>query len=194
LSGIKGHGVVLGGAMPNPTAQLADSLIAYSDSDYASCPDTRRSIGGFVTMLGRSPISWLSKKHHTVVLSTTEAEYIALCHCMQEVIFLETLLGELGFRTTRATTIYEDSQSCIKLANNPELHGRSKHIDIRYHFVQEKVERQQFTIVYCNTKYMVADIFTKALPKPQFLLLRRELGVQTVNQPTKQKTEMSDSM
>jgi hypothetical protein len=117
-------------------------------------------------MLGSSPVLWLSRKHHTEVLSTTEAEYIVLCHCMQEVIFLKTLLGELGFKTTKATTIHEDNQSCINLANNPELHGRSKPIDIRYRFVQEKVERHQFDIVYCNTKDMVADIFRKALPKP----------------------------
>ncbi|POM67052.1 Hypothetical protein PHPALM_17013 [Phytophthora palmivora] len=85
-----------------------------------------------------TPISWLSRKHHTVVLSTTEAEYIALCHCMQEMIFLKLLLKELGFATTQPNLIHEDNQSCIKICYNPKPHGRSKHIHVRYCFVQEK--------------------------------------------------------
>ncbi|GMF42168.1 unnamed protein product [Phytophthora fragariaefolia] len=184
LSGTKDYGLRLGGSLDVTSDNLADSLVAYSDSDYANCPDTRRSVGGYVTMLASSPISWLSRKHHTVVLSTTEAEYIALCHCMQEVIFLKLLLKELGFTTTRGTTVYEDNQSCIKICNNPELHGRSKHIDIRYHFVQEKVERHEFTVAYCNTKDMVADIFTKALDKHQFRELRAKLRMQSSEAPS----------
>lgn len=86
-------------------ANLADTLTAYSDSDYVSCPDTRRSIGRYVTMLGYSPNLWLSRKHHTVVLPTIEAEYIALCHCMQETIFLKTLTSELGYKTTLAPSL-----------------------------------------------------------------------------------------
>ena len=103
-------------------------------------------------MLGSSPISWLSRKHHTVVLSTTEAEYIALCHCMQEMICLRILLLEMSFATSKPVVIQEDNQSCIKLSNNPELLGRSKPIDIRYHFVQEKVERNEFTMVFATQK------------------------------------------
>ncbi|POM61105.1 Integrase catalytic core protein, partial [Phytophthora palmivora] len=95
LSGTKEYGLLLGGSSDITSENLADQLVAYSDSDYANCPDTRRSVGGYVTMLASSPISWLSRKHHTVVLSTTEAEYIALCHCMQEMIFLKILLKEL---------------------------------------------------------------------------------------------------
>jgi hypothetical protein len=158
--------------------ELADCLNAYTDSDYSNCPDRRRSVGGYITFVGNSPISWLSRKHHTVVLSTTEAEYIALCHCMQEMMFLKSLMDELGFKTSKPIKIYEDNQSCIKLSNNPELHGRSKHIDIRYHFVQEKVQRNVFKIVYCKTQEMRADIFTKALSKIQFRALRATLGLQ----------------
>jgi len=177
LHGTADYGIVLGGTSAIPSTTLADHLTAYSDSENANCQDTRRSVGGYITLLGQGPISWLSRKHHTVVLSTTEAEYVALCHCMQEMIFLKLLLGELGFSTTQPLTIHEDNQSCIKISNNPELHGRSKHIDIRYHFVQEKVERQEFVITYCPTKAMVADIFTKALDKQQFRSLRDMIGM-----------------
>lgn len=177
LHGTQAIGLVLGGRTSTPEHLLANSLTSYTDSDYAACTDTRRCVGGYITMLGKSPISWLSRKHHTVVLSTTEAEYIALCHGMQEMLFLKYLLGELGFATSTALTIHEDNQSCIKLANNPELHGRSKHIDIRYHFVQEKVERKEFVIEYCETKAMSADIFTKGLAKQQFRALRLSIGL-----------------
>ncbi|POM69553.1 LOW QUALITY PROTEIN: Retrovirus-related pol Polyprotein [Phytophthora palmivora] len=162
------NAVARGLKYPAGTKDYDICLGAYSDSDYANCPDTRRSVEGYVTMLSNRPISWLSRKHHTVVLSTTEAEYIALCHCMQEMIFLKLLLKELGFATTQPNLIHEDNQSCIKICYNPELHGRSKHIHVRYWFVQEKVERAEFSVAYCDTKYMVADFVTKALDKHQF--------------------------
>ncbi|POM80428.1 Integrase catalytic core protein [Phytophthora palmivora] len=181
LAGTKDYGICLGGSQEVSPENLADRLTAYSDSDYANCPDTRRSVGGYVTMLSNSPISWLSRKHHTVVLSTTETEYIALCHCMQEMIFLKLLLKELGFATTQPNLIHEDNQSCIKICYNPELQGRSKHIHVRYCFVQEKVERHEFSVAYCNTKYMVADIFTKALDKHQFRELRAKLRMKSLD-------------
>ncbi|GMF20471.1 unnamed protein product [Phytophthora fragariaefolia] len=184
LSGTKDYGLLLGGSLDIASENLAESLVAYSDSDHANCPDTRRSVGGYVTMLASSPISWLSRQHHISVLSTTEAEYIALCHCIQEVTFLKMPLKELGFTMTRGTTVYEDNQSCIKICNNSESHGRSKHIDIRYHFVQEKVEQHEFTAAYCNTTYMVADIFTKALDKHQFRELRAKLRWQSSEAPS----------
>lgn len=166
LNGTRNLGITLGGKQNLEQYKSKHYLTAYSDADYANCPETRRSVGGYIAYMCGSPISWQSRKHHTVVLSTTEAEYIALCHCMQEVIFLKLLLVELKHESSHAITLFEDNQSCIKLSYNPELHGRSKHIDIRYHFVQEKVERKEFEIMYCNTKEMVADIFSKALSKP----------------------------
>jgi hypothetical protein len=94
---------------------------------------------------------------------------------VQEIIFLKHILSEVGLKSVQPLLIHEDNQSCIKVANNPELHGRSKHIDIRYHFVQEKVERREIALAYCNTNDMYADIFTKALAKPQFDFLREKL-------------------
>ncbi|OWY91100.1 Gag-pol Polyprotein [Phytophthora megakarya] len=78
--------------------------------------------------------------------------YIAVCRCMQKLVFLKLLLKEFGFATSQANTIYEDNQSRIKISYNPELHGRSKHIQVRYCFVQEKVERHEFNVTYSTTK------------------------------------------
>ncbi|GMF30860.1 unnamed protein product [Phytophthora fragariaefolia] len=147
LLGTKDYGLLLGGSLDVTSDNLADSPVAYSDSDYANCLDTRRSVGGYVTMLASSPISWLSRKHQTVVLPSTEAE------------------------TTKAA---------LKSA----IHGRSKLIDIRYHFEQEKVERHEFTVAYCNTKDRVADIFTKTLDKHQFRELRAKLRMQSAEAPS----------
>ncbi|POM81712.1 LOW QUALITY PROTEIN: Polyprotein [Phytophthora palmivora] len=134
---------------------LTDNLTAFSDSDYANCPETRRSPAAQSRALA----------YHTVILSTTEAEYIVLCHWMQEMIFLKLLPHELGFATTQASVTHDDNQSCTKIWYNPEVHGRSKHIRVRYCFVQEKIERHEFIVTYCNTITMVAEIFTKALDK-----------------------------
>lgn len=177
LNGTKDFGITLGGEENLELLQSDEYLMAYTDSDYAACQDTRRCIGGYITMFCNSPISWVSRRHHTVVLSTTEAEYIALCYCMQELIYIKLLLRELGYQSSKPTLIMEDNQSCIKICNNPELHGRSKHIDIKYFFVQEKVARKEFTISYCNTNAMCADIFTKPLAKPLFEKMRELLRV-----------------
>ena len=98
----------------------------YADSDYANCIDTRRCVSGYITYFRNSPISWISKKMPSVVLSTTEAEYMALCLLAQECLFLRHFLTELGIKFTKPITLYEDNQSTIKLVKNPELHGRSK--------------------------------------------------------------------
>ena len=179
LNGTRSYGLHLGGKENLHLLDRKQLLSGFTDADYANCIDTRRSVGGYLTLFCNSPISWMSRKDHTVVLSTTEAEYIALCHCVQEMLFLHLLVGEIGLVQTSPMQIHEDNQSCIKIASNPELHGRSKHIDIRYHFVQEKVERKEIIIDYCNTKEMIADIFTKALNKDQFCSLRERLRVKS---------------
>ena len=113
----------------------------------------------------------------SVVLSTTEAEYMALCLLAQECLFLRHFLTELGITFTKPITLYEDNQSTIKLVKNPELHGWSKHIHIREMFLQEAAQQLIFIIHYCATADQLADIFTKALPVPAFENLRRSLGL-----------------
>jgi len=115
-----------------------------------------------------------------VALSSTEAEYIALCLASQEAIWLRKLLENIGFKQSDATTLYEDNQGTIALAKNPKSHSRTKHIDIKYHYVREAVEEKNIKLVYCSTEGMIADILTKGLPKPKFEQLRFSLGVKCV--------------
>lgn len=126
LKGTHNHGILLGGQDGVEQLHVGEYLLAYTDSDYAQCKDTRRCIGGYVTMLYSSPIIWVSRKHHTTALSTTEAEYITLCYCMQELIFLRLLLNEMDFENNKSTLMYEDNQNSIKICNNTQLKSRAK--------------------------------------------------------------------
>ena len=179
LQGTIHFGIRLGGNF-----DTTDQLKAYADSDYANCVDTRRCVSGYITYFRNSPISWISKKMQSVVLSTTEAEYMALCLLAQECLFLRHLLTELGVKFTKPITLYEDNQSTIKLVNNPELHGRSKHIHVREMFINEHVQQQTFTITHCATANQLADIFTKALPVPAFETLRNRVGLCVLSELT----------
>uniref|UniRef100_A0AAV1UU28 Polyprotein n=1 Tax=Peronospora matthiolae TaxID=2874970 RepID=A0AAV1UU28_9STRA len=117
-----------------------DKLHGYSDADWAGDVEARRSTSGYTFILNNGYVSWRSKKQSTVALSSTEAEYMALTEAAQEAIWLKALLCELDeMRSDEAVKIYEDNQGSIALAKNPEFHKRTKHIDIRYHFVREKV-------------------------------------------------------
>ena len=154
------------------------SVCGYSDADWAGDVQSRRSTSGYAFMMNSGCISWRSKKQRTVALSSTEAEYMALSEATQEAVWLKVFLCELGeMAGDEAIKIYEDNQGSIALAKNPEFHKRTKHIDIRYHFVREKVEDGQVVLEYCPTQDMLADLMTKAIPAVQFDILRTKLGV-----------------
>jgi hypothetical protein len=152
-------------------------LIGWTDSDWAQDPDSRRSVGGFVFDVAGGSVSWSSKKQPTVALSTVEAEYMAASNATKEAIWLRTLLDDLGFTQVQATTIHADNQGCIALSRNPVSHSRAKHIDIRHHFIRERVANKEIDLQFCSTKDMLADIFTKALPREAFEKFRAALGV-----------------
>ena len=152
-------------------------LVGYSDADWAGCKDSRKSTSGYVFMIGGNVISWTSKKQPVVALSTTEAEYIALCSATQEAIWLRRLLQSIGQAQNNPTTIYEDNQGEISMSKNSRHHSRTKHIDIKYHFVRETTLKNITHIVHCTTDEMVADTFTKGLPKPAFQKHRRSLNI-----------------
>ena len=158
------------------TAATADpattiKISGYSDANWGNDINTRRSTSGYIFYIAGGVVSWSSKRQATVALSSTEAEYMALTHATKETVWLRALLGELGFHQGDPSTIFEDNQSCIALARNPVHHARTKHIDIRHHYIREKLESGEVTLRYVNTKEMVADAFTKPLPKPQFEFL-----------------------
>lgn len=150
-------------------------LIGYSDSDYAGDVTTRKSTSGIVFTLAGGAISWASKRQSVVAMSTTEAEYIAASDATKEAIWLRRLLNDIGFGQKGSTILNVDNQGAIKLIHNPELHKRTKHIDVRYHFIREKVNGGEIKINYLKSEEQLADLFTKALPKQTFLKLRSNL-------------------
>ena len=123
------------------------------DADWASDVDDRRSTTGFAFMLQKegAAISWNTKKQPTAAISSSEAEYQAMAAAVQEVLYLRSLLEEMGVTPEGATTIQEDNQSCIKMCKNPVMQKRTKHIDVKHHFVRERVEDGTVELQYCPT-------------------------------------------
>ncbi len=115
-------------------------FIGYSDADWAGDLDDCRSTSGYLFKLSRAAVSWRSKKQSCVTLSTAEAEYMALACATQEAVWMQCLQNDLNEASVKSTLIYEDNQSTICTAKNPQYHGRAKHIDIKFHYIREQVE------------------------------------------------------
>ena len=128
-------------------------------------------------ILAGGAVSWLSKKQAVVALSTSEAEYIALSLAVQEALWFRKLFTDLQM-AEKPITIMEDNQGAIALTQNPIAHSRTKHIDIRFHFIREAREKSTIDIVYCPTSEMIADLFTKPTPCGRFEKLRGLLGME----------------
>jgi hypothetical protein len=142
--------------------QLVD-VCTYADADWANGKADRRSITGWVSKLNGDTISWASKKQRTVALSTCEAELYAEAAAIQEVLWLRGVLKELGLSTHTGSVVHGDNQSAIAVSKNGIKGERTKHVDIKYHFVTETVERGDVVLKWIPTSEMQADIFTKAL-------------------------------
>jgi hypothetical protein len=153
-------------------------LIGYSDSDWAGNLDDRKSTTGYAFNIGSRVVSWSSKKHPTISLSSTEEKYKALCTTTCEVVWLRRLLQDVGEERKEPTMMRCDNQSSINIAKNPIFHARTRHVEAQYHFVKEKLQSNEITLMYCNTSENVADIFTKPLGKIKFELFREMLGVE----------------
>lgn len=153
-----------------------DGFCGYADADWGSQPH-RKSYSGYAFLAGCGAITWSTKKQSIVALSSTESEYITLTHASRELIWLRNLWAELTAEQPKEPTVlHDDNQGAIALTRTGAYHARTKHIDIRYHFIRDVVARGDAKIKYCPTEDMVADIFTKALPRQQFEKLRKLLG------------------
>ncbi|CAI0414884.1 unnamed protein product [Linum tenue] len=158
-------------------------LVGYTDSDYAGDLNDRKSTSGYVFFLAGGAVSWASKKQPVVTLSTTEAEFVAAAGCAAQCVWSRRILDQMGWKKSvnQPTRIFCDNNSAIKLSKNPVLHGRSKHIDVRFHFLRDLVKDEAVELVYCGTGEQVADIMTKVVKGETFEYLRDQLGVKKLS-------------
>ncbi|EJF55486.1 hypothetical protein DICSQDRAFT_25697, partial [Dichomitus squalens LYAD-421 SS1] len=138
-------------------------LEGYTDADWGSNPDDRRSISGYTFLVGNAVVAWSSKKQTTVALSSTEAEYMAVSYAARHTIWMRALLAELTFAPTEATKLNVDNKSAMELSKDNVLHARTKHIDIRHHFIRKCITGEAIRLEYCPTDINSVDLFTKAL-------------------------------
>ena len=145
----------------------SQECIGYSNADWAGDLDNQRSISGYSFLISGDAVTWKSKEQPCVALSTAEAEFMALANAAQEAIRMRQLTIELGNTPAKATTIYENNQVAISLTKNPQFHGQSKHIGIKYHFIRDLVTERSVRLKYCPTREMIADILTQGLNREQ---------------------------
>ena len=151
-------------------------LIAFQDADFVGCKIERKNTSSNCHFLGRSLVSWHSKKQNSVVLSMAEAEYIATGLCCAQILWMKQTLSDFDL-SFEHVPVKCDNTSAISISKNPMQHSRTKNIDIRHHFLRDHVQKGDITLEFVSTKDQLADIFTKPLSEEQFVDIRRQLGV-----------------
>ncbi|KAJ9548573.1 hypothetical protein OSB04_021116, partial [Centaurea solstitialis] len=165
-------------------------LTAYSDSDFAGCKIDRKSTTGGCHLLGGKLVSWTSKKQNSVSTSTAEAEYVAAEICCAQVLWLRNQLQDYDIQLSKIP-IYCDNTSAIAIANNPVLHSKTKHIEVRYHFIRDHVMNGDIELHFVPTEYQLADLFTKPLDVTRFNMLISELGMMAATTSTSLDAQLS---
>lgn len=177
LKGCPGQGIFL-----NAKDDL--QITAFCDSYWSACPLSRRSLSAYIVFLGDSPVTWKTKKQDTVSLSSAEAEYRAMSVTIKELKWLKGLFQSFSIEHPAPMKLYCDSKSAIHIAANPVFHERTKHIERDCHHVRDAVQSTLITTEHVTSKNQLADILTKALPRPLFEDLLSKLGVRHLTLPT----------
>ena len=170
LKGCPAQGIVL---KANDSLQIS----AYCDSDWSSCPTSRRSLSAYFIFLGDSPVIWRPKKQDCVSLSSAEAEYRAMSETVKELKWVKGLIQSFGVQHPAPMQLYCDSKSAIYIASNPVFHERTKHIECDCHHVCDALKSKLISTTHVSSKNQLADILTKALPRPSFEDLMSKLGI-----------------
>jgi histone deacetylase 1/2 len=155
------------------------SLHGFTDADWAGSIDDRKSTGGYLVYLGSTPISWKSGKQRTVARSSTEAEYKALADGTAEILWIRSLLTELRVPSSTVTTLWCDNLGATFLSANPVFHARTKHVEVDYHFVRDRVTKQEIQVRFISSKDQLANVLTKPLPPVSFAYFRSKLRVES---------------
>ena len=156
-------------------------VTAFSDADWGSDTEDRRSVSGHCVFLGGNLVSWKSKKQHTISCSSAEAEFRSLAGVVAEVTWLSALISELRLPQTRVPDVWCDNLSTVMLSANPVLHARTKHVEMDLYFVREKVAQGLIRVKHVPSCDQVADVLTKAISSSKFPVLRSNLKVESLS-------------
>lgn len=179
LAGTMDHGLYI--------AAGSLELVCYSDTDWASSIEDRRSTSGYVIYLCSTPVTWCSKKQSVVSRSSAEAEYRSLANCVSELLWIQQLLDEVGIPLIKLPIVWCDNSSVVFVTENPTHHARMKHVEIDHHFVREKVLAGMLQINFVPSNQQIADVLTKPIPPKLFASFRHALRVLTLNEVGDQK-------
>jgi len=166
---------------PKGEVDIRPDLIGYSDSDWCGDKNDRKSTVGYIFFYEGAPVSWSSTKEPVVALSSCEVEYIAASEAACQAVWLDALMKELQLEKSCKVKLLVDNKSAINLAKHPTSHGRSKHIETKFHFLREQVSNEKLKNEHCKTEIQLANIFTKALKLERFTCLRDPIGIVCVN-------------
>jgi histone deacetylase 1/2 len=170
LRGTASHGLHI-------TRSSSFALHDFTDADWAGSVEDRKSTGGYLVFFGQTPISWKSGKQRTIARFSTEAEYKALADGTAEVIWLQYLLTDLQIPSISASIIWCDNLGATYLSANPVFHAHTKHVEVDYHFIQDRVAKKEIQIRFISSHDQLANVFTKPLPTSSFTAFRFKFRV-----------------